>query len=213
MKNLCSFSRAMFALAVVGLLTHAAAAQHHDHAHAAVGKPAPDFELKDISGKTHKLSDHKGEVVVLEWTNFQCPFVVRHQKTEQTMQKVFKKFKDKDVVWLAVDSTRPDFHTGHTNEDIREWINSDEVSLPYPVLRDAEGHVGHIYGAKTTPHMFVIDKEGVLVYAGAIDDDREGSKDNPRNFVEAAVTAALEGSTVEVSHFPQYGCSVKYASK
>lgn len=185
----------------------------HDHAHAELGKPAPDFTLKDVEGKEHKLSDHKGKVVVLEWTCCECPFVMRHQKGQKTMQKTFARFEGKDVVWFAVDSTNSDFNDGYTDEQIKEWAESKDVNLPYPVLRDADGSVGHIYGAKSTPHMFVIDKEGVLVYEGAIDDDPSGVKDDVTNFVADAVTAALAGEEVKVAHHPQYGCSVKYAKK
>ncbi len=147
---------------------------HHDHAHAQVGKPAPDFTLTDLEGNKHKLSDLEGKVVVLEWTNFACPYVVRHQKSEKTMQKAHADYKDKGVVWLAIDSTQKDFGSGHAVKDIKNWADSDDVDLPYPVLVDADGQVGHLYEAKTTPHMYVIDKEGTLVYAGAIDDDPHG---------------------------------------
>lgn len=192
------------------LNTLVAFAGDHDHAHAEVGKPAPAFELKDVDGKTHKLSDLKGKIVVLEWTNFKCPFVVRHQKDNQTMQKTLAKFKDKDVVWLAVDSTNPEFDGGHTNEMIKEWAESEGVKLPYPVLRDEKGEIGHQYGAQTTPHMYVIDKNGILAYSGAIDDDPKGEKENPTNFVEQAVNSLLADSTVEVAFHKPYGCSVKY---
>lgn len=207
--------RVLFALVgtAFGLGATHAWAGDHDHAHAELNNPAPDFVLKDVYGKEHKLSDQKGKVVVLEWTCCECPFVIRHQKKQKTMQKTFAKFKDKDVVWFAIDSTKPDYKGEHSNERIKKWIEDKDVKLPYPVLRDADGKVGHMYGAKSTPHMFVIDKKGVLIYHGAIDDDPSQDKENPVNFVEAAVTSALEGSTVQVAHHPQYGCSVKYAKK
>lgn len=204
------------ALAVAGEHGEKPGEKHGDmkaKARAELGKPAPDFTLKDVDGKEHKLSDQKGKVVVLEWTCCECPFVMRHQKQQKTMQKTFAEFDGKDVVWFAIDSTNPDFKDGYPDEEIKEWAESDDVNLPYPVLRDADGKVGHLYGAKSTPHMFVIDKEGVLVYEGAIDDDPSGSKDEATNFVEAAVTAALAGEEIKVAHHPQYGCSVKYAKK
>lgn len=176
---------------------------------AEVGKPAPDFTLKDIEGKEHKLSDYKGKVVVLEWTSHHCPFVVRHQKEQQTMQKTYAEFKDQGVVWLAIDSTRSDFQGGYTNEKISGWVKDAEVT--YPILRDEDGAVGKLYGAKTTPHMFVIDKEGKIVYAGAIDDDVPGRKDNDKNYVAEALKATLAGSTVETPYTKPYGCSIKYA--
>lgn len=191
--------------------------QHdHDHGHghghghdegptAKLGEPAPDFTLTDANGKKHKLSDYKGKVIVLEWTNHTCPFVQRHQGKERTMQKTFASFKDKPVAWLAVDSS-------HFCEDkidgVRAWAKKND--LPYPVLLDADGKVGHMYGAKTTPHMFVIDKKGVLAYSGAIDDDPYGSKESDKNYVAEAVRALLNGSAVPVASTKSYGCSVKY---
>jgi len=203
---------ASVSLLCTGFVVPALAGEHHE-AQAQLHKPAPDFELTDVYGKTHKLSDQKGKVVVLEWTCCNCPFVMRHQQKQKTMQKTFAKFKGKDVVWFAIDSTKPDHKGSYTDKMIKSWIERDDVKLPYPVLRDADGRVGHLYGAKSTPHMFVIDKNGVLVYQGSIDDDPAGNKEHPTNFVEAAVTAVLEGSTVQVDHHPQYGCSVKYAGK
>lgn len=184
---------------------------HKMEAKAEVGEKAPDFTLKDVDGKEHKLSEYAGKVVVLEWTNHTCPFVVRHQKTNHTMQHTFAKFADKDVVWLAVDSTNKDFQGGYDIDGIKKWIASEDVQLPYPVLRDEDGAVGHLYGAKTTPHMFVIDKKGVLVYSGAIDDDPADDKDSDNNYVASAVTAALNGSPVETSSTKPYGCGIKYA--
>ncbi len=127
------------------------------------------------------------------------------------MQKTFASFKGKDVVWLAIDSTKPDHKDGYTEDMIREWKNSDGVKLPYAVLRDADGKVGRAYGAKTTPHMYVVDKKGALVYSGAIDDNPHGAKKDATNYVARAVEAALAGSTVEVASTKPYGCGVKYA--
>jgi peroxiredoxin len=211
MMRTCVAAIAMIAAVCVGLPAIAGEGEGHNHEHAAVGKPAPDFTLKDLDGQEHKLSDLKGKIVVLEWTNFNCPFVVRHQKTEHTMQHTFESFKDKGVVWLAIDSTNPDSGGGHTIEKIKNWANDADVKLPYPVLRDEDGKVGHLYGAKTTPHMFVINKEGVLVYEGAIDDDPHGKNDDSVNYVEEAVSAVLDGEAVEVASTKAYGCTVKYA--
>ncbi len=183
----------------------------HDHEHAALSKPAPEFVLKDLDGKEHKLSEYKGKVVVLEWTCCSCPFVVRHQKQEKTMQKTFDSFKGKDVVWMAIDSTNPEHGGGYDDDMIKRWKNNEDVNLPYAILRDADGKVGHTYGAKTTPHMFVIDKEGVLVYAGAIDDNPHGNKKEATNYVAKAVEASLAGAKVEVASTKPYGCGVKYA--
>jgi peroxiredoxin len=216
MKKTCTVLAALVGL--VGFSVGALAGEHMG-AHkgkamkAEVGKKAPDFTLRDVDGKEHKLADLKGKVVVLEWTNHLCPFVVRHQKQRKTMQKTYDMFKDQDIAWLAIDSTRPDYQGKYDVKSIKEWANSDDVKLPYPVLRDKDGKVGHMYGAQTTPDMFVIDKEGVLVYKGAIDDDPSGSKTNATNYVAQAIKAALNGSTVEIASTKPYGCSVKYQTK
>lgn len=178
----------------------------HSRAHAEVGKPAPDFALTDVDGKEHKLSALKGKVVVLEWTNHTCPFVRRHQSEERTMQKTFAKFGGKPVAWLAIDSSH---FCAEKRADIKSWIKDKNIA--YPILLDPKGEIGHMYGAKTTPHMFVIDQKGVLAYAGAIDNDRYGEKETKRNYVEEAVTALLNGSAVAVASTKSYGCGVKYA--
>ncbi|MEZ4458505.1 MAG: thioredoxin family protein [bacterium] len=171
---------------------------------AQVGQPAPDFELKDETGKTHKLSDYKGKIVVLEWTNPDCPYVVRHYEKD-TMQTTFKALGEDKIVWLAVDSSnfvKP--------EDSAKWKTAE--GFTYPVLQDASGAVGKIYQAKTTPHMFVVDAEGTLRYEGAIDNDPKGKEEKPENYVEKAVTSLLEGKELETSQTKPYGCSVKYGS-
>lgn len=166
-------------------------------AQAAIGKPAPDFALKDSFGKEHRLSEHKGQIVVLEWTNLQCPYVVNHHTKLKTTQQAYAKYAEKGVVWLAIDSTdhrKPD--------ENRIWGAKNQIA--YPILRDPTGEVGRAYGAKTTPHMFVINKDGTLVYAGAIDD--RGSQ----NYVAAALDAILSGKPVAKTETKPYGCSVKY---
>jgi peroxiredoxin len=200
-------------VAWAGFSDAALAGDHGHHHKAELGKNAPNFTLADLDGKEHSLSDYSGKVVVLEWTNYQCPFVVRHQKELKTMQKTREKFDGQDVVWLAIDSTRPDHRGGHTVGTIKSWAKHDDVKLPYPVLVDPDGKVGRMYGAKTTPHMFVIDQNGTLVYHGAIDDDAPGSRPNARNHVEAAVKSTLAGSTVEIAATQPYGCSVKYKGR
>lgn len=175
-------------------------------AKAAVGKPAPDFTLKDLDGKEHKLSALKGKIVVLEWTNHQCPFVKRCHKAK-VMTKTLEKFRGKPVVWLAIDSS---YFAADKREEIREWKMQNGVT--YPILLDPEGKVGRLYGAKTTPHMFVIDQKGVLAYQGAIDDNPYGDKKKATNYVEQAIRALLNGSTVAVKETKSYGCSVKYKS-
>ena len=181
---------------------------HHaekDHQRAEVGAPAPDFALQSTDGKTHKLSDYKGKVVVLEWTNHQCPVVNRCHKAKLTAGTLAK-FKDKPVVWLAIDSSH---FAAEKMAEIKSWASKNEVS--YPILVDTGGKVGQAYAAKTTPHMFVIDAKGVLAYSGALDNDAYGDKaEGVRNFVEEAVTALLNDSTVARTTTKPYGCSVKY---
>ena len=170
-----------------------------------VGQPAPEFELKDETGKVHKLSDYKGKVVVLEWTNPDCPFVERHYKAK-TMQSTWDKVGGKDkVVWLAVDSShfvKP--------EDSNKWKTTE--GFEHAVLQDADGKVGQAYQAKTTPHMFVVDAKGILAYQGAIDSDPKGKEEAATNYVEQAVTSLLEGKEVETKSTKPYGCSVKFSS-
>ncbi|AGC41644.1 hypothetical protein MYSTI_00286 [Myxococcus stipitatus DSM 14675] len=173
-------------------------------ADAEVGKPAPAFTLKDETGKEHSLSQYKGKVVVLEWTNPECPFVKRHYEAD-TMANTLKGFDAKKVVWLAVDST------GHNTPDkSADWKKKE--AFPYAVLQDASGATGKAYGAKTTPHMYVIDGEGVVRYAGAIDDDPRGKNAKKVNHVQTAVDAVLNGKPVPAATTTPYGCSVKYKS-
>jgi peroxiredoxin len=173
---------------------------HAEHAH----HMAPDFELTDQNGKTHKLSDYHGKVVVLEWTNPTCPYVVRHYKAD-TMTNLAAKYGE-DVVWLAIDSSN--FVTA---ESATKWAKAEGIE--YPILLDASGEVGKMYEAKTTPHMFVIGTEGEVLYNGAIDSDPQGKEDAPTNYVEAAVASALAGQPIEKAQTKPYGCSVKYSKE
>jgi peroxiredoxin len=171
---------------------------------AEVGKPAPDFALKDLDGKEWRLSDLRGKVVVLEWVNHECPVVNRYHQTK-TMSKTWGTFENKPVVWLAIDSS----HLANDKADnIRKWAKAHEVD--YSILLDAPGKVGRAYGAKTTPHTFVIDQEGTLVYAGSPDNDRYGNKENRRNYLGEAVSATLQGVAVRTPKTKPFGCSVKY---
>jgi len=168
------------------------------------GDKAPAFTLKDVDGKDVSLADYSGKIVVLEWINQQCP--VSHGKhKDKTMQDTAKKFEGQPVVWLSIDSSH--YADPKANKDYAE-----KMGLTYPILHDQDGKVGKAYGAMTTPHMFVIDKEGVLAYAGAIDGGKAKGDEAPRNYVAEAVDALLKGSTVAVASTKPYGCSVKYAN-
>lgn len=167
-----------------------------------VGKPAPEFRLEDENGTTHSLKKYRGKVVVLEWTNPGCPFVVRHYD-RKTMTRTARALRDKNVVWLAVNSS-------HFNKpaDTRKWRKRHNI--PFATLQDPRGIVGKRYGARTTPHMYVIDRRGVLRYVGAIDDDPYGDKKRPQNHVTAAVKAVVAGGKPDPSRTTPHGCSVKY---
>ncbi len=167
-----------------------------------VGQTAPDFTLKDESGATHSLSQYRGKVVVLEWTNPECPFVQRHYE-DKTMQKTLAAFAGQPVVWLVIDSSN-----FNTPEKSAAWKKQQGFSAP--VLQDPSGTVGHSYGATTTPDMFVVDAQGKLRYAGGIDDDPHGRNPQAVNYVRQAVEAVLSGKPVPVTTAPPYGCSVKY---
>lgn len=170
---------------------------------AAVGAAAPAFTLNDQNGKPVSLADFAGKTVVLEWINPDCPFVQRHYKAK-TFSTLADKYRGKDVVWLAINTTKY-----ATAADNAKWIASNGLS--YAILDDHTGAVGRLYGAKTTPHMFVIDPKGVVQYAGAIDDDPQGGKPQPANYVDAALADVLAGKPVATPQTKPYGCSVKYA--
>jgi len=173
-------------------------------ASAKIGQPAPEFALKDQDGREVSLTGLRGKIVVLEWTNPDCPFVQRHYRAK-TMTTLAERFRDRDVVWLAVNST----HSMDAAKD-RAWRTAQGFS--HPVLDDRSGTVGNAYGARTTPNLFVIDRAGVLVYQGAIDDDAAGEKGTEaRNYVAEALDDVTAGKPVRVPETRPYGCSVKYA--
>ena len=178
---------------------------------AVVGKPAPDFTGTDTNGKTHKLSDFKGKTVVLEWTNPECPYVVKHYGSGN-MQKLQAEATKDGVIWLSVASSADGKEGNMTGEQANAYM-TEQKSAPTARILDASGTIGHLYGAKTTPHMFVIDKAGTLVYAGAIDDNDNFSPDTikgAKNYVAAALQNLKDGKAVETSSTKPYGCGVKY---
>lgn len=177
------------------------------------GKPAPEFTLTDSNGKSHKLSDFKGKFVVLEWLNHGCPFVVKHYGSGN-MQKLQKEYTGKDVVWLSIVSSAPG-KQGHMSPEETNKAKAENESAATAVLLDEDGTVGRLYDAKVTPHMFVINPEGVLVYMGAIDSvkspdpaDIAGAK----NYVQQALDEAMAGKEVSEPVTTAYGCGVKYAN-
>jgi peroxiredoxin len=174
----------------------------------AVGDMAPAFTLKCLAGNDHTLADYKGKIVVLEWTNPGCPVVQRHYR-DGLMPAAQKEAKEKGVVWLAVNSTNP----GHSNyrepEELKKIFTEWQAAYTSQLM-DADGTTGKAYGAKTTPHIFVIDPEGKVAYNGAIDDDTRGNKADRINYALAAIDALLAGKAVAVTTTQPYGCSVKY---
>ena len=180
-------------------------------AEAKVGKAAPDFTLPDSLGNNHSLSDYAGKIVVLEWLNHGCPFVKKHYGSGN-MQKLQKMAKEKGVVWFSVISSAPGKQGYATPEQANETA-ADKKAMPAAILLDPEGTVGKLYDAKTTPHMFIIDREGVLVYNGGIDDIRSTNVDDiakAKNYVLLALEELLSGKEVSVKTSQPYGCSVKY---
>ncbi len=168
-----------------------------------IGKPAPDFTLTDTEGKEHKLSALKGKIVVLTWFNNECPVIKDHLKKD-SFNKSAEKFKGKDVVFLLIDSTSADMAMDRATKA------KASTGVKEPLLVDADGKVGHEYHAKTTPHVFVIDKQGNLAYAGAIDNQEQKDKTGNINYVDATVEALLAGKPVAVTTTTPYGCGVKY---
>jgi hypothetical protein len=173
--------------------------------------PATDFTLTDIEGNTHSLSDFAGQVVVLEWLNHGCPFVVKFYQPGK-MQSLQERWTGEGVIWLSINSTHPSHRDFLTPE--AELTKANDVgSRATAILHDSDGTVGRLYGARTTPHMFVIDVEGNIVYNGAIDSVRSTNPaDIPdaANFVDAALTALMAGEPIEVTTSRPYGCSVKF---
>lgn len=180
---------------------------------AAIDKAAPGFTLTDVDGKSHSLSDYKGRFVVLEWTNMDCPFV-KKQYNSGNMQKLQKEYQKKGVVWLRVCSSAQGQQGNFEVSVIKERIK-EQKAMQFAYLVDADGKIGREYGAKTTPHMFVIDPKGTLIYAGAIDDKPSTNVDDvaSTNYVAACLDAAMAGKPVETKTSKPYGCPVKYAKK
>lgn len=175
------------------------------------GQSAPDFTLTDINGKAQTLSSYKGKYIVLEWTNFDCPFVKRHYGPG-LMQGLQKTYTGKDVVWLTINSSAAGKQGHYAPEAWRDKVQQSDAK-PSALLLDSDGKVGHLYGAKTTPHMFVINPEGAVIYQGAIDsvpttDAAEGKE--AVNYVRQALDEAMAGQPVSTPETKSYGCSVKY---
>jgi peroxiredoxin len=175
------------------------------------GETAPDFTLKDSKGNSQKLSSFSGKFVVLEWMNPECPFVKKHYSTGN-MQSLQKEHTAKGIVWLSIISSAPG-KQGYCTGPQAEANTKDQKASPTAVLLDPSGEVGQLYGAKTTPHMFVINPEGKLIYMGAIDSIRSANSSDcakADNYIRQTLDAALAGKPVSTPETKSYGCSVKY---
>jgi hypothetical protein len=178
-----------------------------------ISQLAPEFSAKDTTGKTVKLSDFKGKQVVLEWVNPNCPFVKKHYQAPGNMQSTQRDaLAKKDTVWLAINSTTTTHQDYMTPEALSTWLKG-QTAQTTTVLMDESGDIGKAYGAKTTPHMYIIDPKGLLIYAGGIDSIRSANvADIPKatNYVKAALADTGSGKAVGVATSVPYGCSVKY---
>jgi peroxiredoxin len=181
---------------------------------AVIGKPAPDFELPDLEGHKVRLSQFRGHVVVLEWFNPECPFV-KASHTKGSLRGLSDKYTGKGVVWLAINSAA----SGKQGYGVEaNAAGKRKYALNHPVLIDESGDVGHLYDAQHTPHMFVVDEKGVLVYRGAIDNSPDGEGESPQggklvNYVETALTELGAGRPVTTAETEAYGCTVKYTTR
>jgi len=200
----------LFATALAASLAFGAGAAF---AAATVGQPAPAFTAVDTSGKTVSLADYKGRHVVLEWVNPGCPYVQKHYGSAN-MQGTQRQAVDQGVVWLAVNSTATDASDYKTPAAMAQWMQGQQAAAT-ATLMDSDGQVGRAYGARTTPHMYVVDPAGKLVYAGAIDSKpTSNAADIPgaTNHVKMALAESLAGKPVSTPSTRAYGCSVKYSS-
>ena len=196
----------MFAGVVAILLVSGAA-----WAQVVSGQAAPNFTLTDSNGQKHSLSEYKGKFVVLEWFNPECPFVKKHYNSGN-MQILQKEYTARGVVWLSINSSARGKQGSFTPQGFNKFM-TDKAASPSAVLLDTDGKVGHLYGAQTTPHMFIINPQGILIYQGAIDDIPSADiadVTKARNYVRAALDAAMNGKPVAVATTKSYGCSVKY---
>ncbi len=204
MKNILKAFCAAAALAALTVTNLFAAVE--------AGQPAPDFTLTDISGKTHKLSDFRGKTVVLEWVNPECPFVVKHYESSGNIPAMQKAAAAEGVVWLSINSGKAGAQGDFEPAKVSTW-SAKTGAAPAAYFRDSDGTVGKLYGAKTTPHMFVITAEGIVAYAGAIDSIRSTKAEDiskATNYVAAALESVKAGQPVAKPMTEPYGCSVKY---
>lgn len=197
--------RWLLSLAIIGVFSCTAAAG------VSVNKPAPDFTGVDSHGKTHSLSQYQGKTVVLEWTNHDCPYVRKHYQSGN-MQSLQKAATGDGVVWLSIISSAPG-KQGHVSGTEANALTSQHNASPSAVILDEKGDIGRLYGAKTTPHMYIIDPKGTLVYMGGIDNIPSSNQDDivsATNYVRIALQSLSDGKPIADNVTRPYGCSVKY---
>ena len=194
--------------AIAGVLTRSSMSW----AAAKVGEPAPAFTATATTGSPVSLADYRGKLVILEWTNHECPYVRKHYETGN-MQAIQKETTGQGVVWLTIISSAPN-EQGYVTPGQADELTANRKAVPTAVLLDPKGTVGRLYGATNTPHMYLVDKAGMLVYAGAIDDrptSRKADVQGANNYVRAALHAVAAGQPVKTPVTRAYGCTVKYS--
>jgi len=204
-------TRSLMKLTQTMLLSLLAAISLTTHAAVNVGQPAPDFTGVDSNGKQHSLSQYKGKTVVLEWTNHDCPYVKKHYNSGN-MQALQKDAIANGVVWLSIISSRPG-KQGHVSGKQANELTASRNASPTAVILDENSEIGLLYGAKTTPHMYIVDKTGQLVYMGGIDNTPSKDEDDipkSKNYVSVALDEMAAGQAIKESITRPYGCSVKY---
>ncbi len=178
-----------------------------------IDKQAPDFSLMNIQGEQVSLSDFKGKKVILEWTNHLCPYVQKHYNSEN-MQNLQKTYTAEDVIWLSIISSAPG-KQGHVSAEKADQLTKDRNASPTHVLFDENGEVGKMYAAKTTPHMYIVDNNGMLRYAGAIDSIKSADPADiakADNYVKMGMASLASGQAIRYKKTAPYGCSIKYKS-
>lgn len=206
MKNMIRYL--ISAAALAGFLTSSVARALE------TGKPAPDFTLTDITGKKHSLSDYRGRVVVLEWVNSECPVVKRHYNS-RNMQDTQRAAAADGAVWLQINTSQPGDQGNMSDAGAAAWLKEQGATVT-AYLKDYSETAGRLYGAKATPHLYVVDARGVLAYQGAIDDNpraREADTHKAHNYVKAALASLKAGKPVEKGSTQAYGCGIKYSKR
>jgi peroxiredoxin len=202
--------RHLLAIGATALALPGLGIQRLAHAAAAIGQPAPDFSLSDTTGKAVKLSQFKGKTVVLEWNNPGCPFVRKHY--DGNMQALQKDFTNQGVVWLAINSTETQSGDYLPPEKLARWMR-DKGASPTATLMDENGKTGAAFGARVTPHMYIVNAQGLLVYAGGIDSvpsARTADIEKATNYIRQGLGELLAGKPVSTTTSQAYGCSIKY---